>query len=107
MRERTVVAALLGLGLAAPIVAATAAVARGAPAPAWAVGGPLAALALGGALRLRRRLPEALDGAARRHPVRAALWLLLALVALLQIGRLGAFMADPARTSGSAFPDPG
>lgn len=52
------------------------------------------------------RLPEALDGARRRRPVVAALWALGALVALLQVGRLSLFMADPARTWGSAFPDP-
>jgi hypothetical protein len=38
--------------------------------------------------------------------VRAALWSLLVLVALAQIGRLGAFMADERNTFGSAFPVP-
>jgi len=53
-----------------------------------------------------RVLPRSLAGAARRRPVVASLWGLLALIALLQVGRLSAFMADPARTWGSTFPDP-
>lgn len=52
------------------------------------------------------RLPETLRGACRRRPVIAGLWALGALVALLQVGRLSMFMADPSRTWGSAFPDP-
>jgi hypothetical protein len=43
---------------------------------------------------------------ARRRPVVATLWVLLALVALAQIGRLTAFMIDDSNTWGSAFPDP-
>jgi hypothetical protein len=51
-------------------------------------------------------MPASIDGAARRHPVRAGLWVVAALLALFQLGRLGAFMADPENTFGSAFPDP-
>jgi glycosyl transferase family 87 len=53
-----------------------------------------------------RRLPERIDGVARRRPLLSLVWGLLALVALLQVGRLSAFMADPARKWGSTFPDP-
>lgn len=42
-----------------------------------------------------RRLPASLDGGARRRPVAAALWSLLAVTALVQTARLGAFMTDP------------
>lgn len=109
MLERTTLAVVLGLGLAVPLLAATAAVARVEPSSggaAWAVGLAVAVAALVAAWRTRRRFPTSLDGSARRHPVRAGLWMLLALVALLQLGRLSAFMANPANTFGSAFPDP-
>ena len=39
-----------------------------------------------------RRLPAALDGASRRRPRTAALWVLLALISLVQIGRLSVFI---------------
>jgi hypothetical protein len=110
MVERAGVAVVLGLGLAGPILAAAGAVASIAPASrglTWAIGGLLAVGALGASWRSRDRFPAALNGAARRHPMRAAIWILLALVALLQLGRLCAFMANPANTFGSAFPDPG
>jgi len=42
-----------------------------------------------------KRLPVSLDGAARRRPLVAALWTLLALTAVVQTARLGAFMTDP------------
>jgi alpha-1,2-mannosyltransferase len=56
---------------------------------------------------LRRELPASLDGAARRRPVASGFWVLAALLALLQVARVGAFTADPANTWGSTFPDPG
>jgi alpha-1,2-mannosyltransferase len=54
--------------------------------------------------RVAERLPASFDGALRRRPVVATLWGLLALVALLQITRLSAFMIDPAERWGSANP---
>src|SRR5262249_60489089 len=63
-------------------------------------------LAAGAAWLVWRWVPPEVSGAARRRPVVAALWALVALLALLQIGRLSAFMADPDRVWGSAFPDP-
>jgi hypothetical protein len=109
MLERSVVAAVLGLGLAGPVLAAAAAVTRvstGARGLAWVLGGAIAAALIALAFRARRWLPASLDGAARRRPLRAGAWLLLAVIALAQLGRLSAFMADPALTFGSAFPDP-
>jgi hypothetical protein len=109
LRERTALSIVLGLGLALPVIAAVAAVARVVPAArvaAWLVGGVVVIATSAAALRLRTRFPGSLDGSARRHPVRAGLWCLLALVALLQLGRLSAFMADRENTFGSAFPDP-
>src|SRR5262245_48518724 len=110
MRERSVLVVVLGLTIAGPVLAAAAAVARYAPASsglAWTIGGFVAAVGLFASWRWRYRLPASLDDAARRHPVRAGLWMLLALVALLQLFRLSAFMANPSNTFGSAFPDPG
>ena len=106
--ERRILAVVLGLGLVAPIVAATAAVSRvtASHGVAWAVGGSVAAGAFAAAWHIGTRFPASLDGAIGRHPVRAGLWGLVALVALFQLGRLGAFMADPTNTFGSAFPDP-
>lgn len=106
--ERNVVAAILGLGLAIPIVAAAAAVARVTPASrglAWAIGALLAACFFAAAWRLRRRFPAWVDGVARRRRVTAGAWLVLAILALAQLGRLSAFMVNPANTFGSAFPN--
>lgn len=108
MLERNVLAVVLGLGLAGPVVAAAAAVARVASvsrALIWTVAGVLIAGAFTAVWRLRRQFPASLDGAARRQRLRTGLWLALALVALAQLGRLSAFMADPGNTFGSAFPD--
>jgi len=63
-------------------------------------------LAAGAARTFWRSVPEDVSGARRRRPVVAALWVLAALFALLQVGRLSAFMADPERTWGSLVPDP-
>jgi hypothetical protein len=53
-----------------------------------------------------RVLPGSLDGAFRRRPVVAGLWVLLALAGVLQMGRLSAFMADSRREWGATVPDP-
>jgi hypothetical protein len=107
--ERRALSVVLGLGLAGPILAAAAAVARVVPSSsgvAWALGCLAAAFALVAAWRFGTRIPASIDGAARRHPLRASLWVAAALLALFQLGRLGAFMANPENTFGSAFPDP-
>lgn len=51
------------------------------------------------------RLPTRLTGARQRHPVLAAAWLGLGLVAVIQVGRLSAFMVDSSRVWGSTIPD--
>lgn len=45
--------------------------------------------------RLAQRLPSQLDREAGRRPLVATLWLVLALVTLVQMGRLSNFMTDP------------
>jgi hypothetical protein len=109
MLERRIVVVVLALGLTLPILAAISAIARVVPSSrgaAWVAAGLISMGAIALARRLEPRLPGSLDGAARRHPIRAGLWGLSALLALIQLGRLGAFMANPANTFGSAFPDP-
>ena len=74
----------------------------------------LGALAAGAALLLAagtarlvwRWVPESVSGARQRRPFVAVLWALGALLALVQVGRLSAFMAEPDRIWGSAVPDP-
>jgi hypothetical protein len=51
-------------------------------------------------------LPAALEGVFRRRRIVSSLWVLLAIVAVLQMGRLSAFMADASREWGSVVPDP-
>jgi hypothetical protein len=68
-------------------------------------GGVALLLAAGTAWLVWRWVPEAVSGARRRRPVVAVLWVLAALFALLQLGRLSAFMAEPERTWGSVVPD--
>jgi hypothetical protein len=72
-----------------------------------AIGGALA-VGLGAlaAWRFWAWVPDSISGGLRRRPVLAVLWTLGALVALLQLGRLAAFTADPDRLWGSAVPDP-
>jgi Glycosyltransferase family 87 len=109
MLERTVLATVLGVGLSIPVVAGAAATARltaSSRGLVWAVALLVIAAICATAWRMRRRFPASFDGSARRHPVRAGLWTVLALVALFQIARVGAFMADVSNTFGSAFPDP-
>jgi len=64
------------------------------------------ALALGATWLVWRWVPESLAGSLRRRPVVAGLWALSAVLALLQMGRLSAFMDDPERIWGSVVPDP-
>jgi hypothetical protein len=47
------------------------------------------------AIAIASRLPPSLSGMLRRRPVMSALWSLLALLLLIQSGRLSAYMADP------------
>ncbi|HMK73213.1 MAG TPA: hypothetical protein VK454_07725, partial [Myxococcaceae bacterium] len=73
--------------------------------------GPLAGagavlLGVGAAVLVIRWVPEAMAAGVRRRPVLAVLWTLAALLALVQVGRLSAFMADHDRLWGSAVPIP-
>src|SRR5262249_35904142 len=53
-----------------------------------------------------RALPASLDGRWRRHRVRSLAWTLLATLAIAQMARLSAFMADDRRQWGATVPDP-
>lgn len=46
---------------------------------------------------IARRLPEWLDGTASRFPIRSVLWVLLALLMIVQTARLSSWVIDPAR----------
>lgn len=46
-------------------------------------------------IKISERLTTALDGAVRRAPIRSILWLLLALLAVVQITRLSSHVSDP------------
>jgi hypothetical protein len=52
------------------------------------------------------KVPVILRGGVKRHPILSIVWLLIGIFAVLQIGRLSAFMSDPSRTWGSTVPDP-
>jgi alpha-1,2-mannosyltransferase len=52
------------------------------------------------------KLPKSLSGGFKRHAILSVVWLIIGLFAVLQIGRLSAFMSDPSRTWGSTVPDP-
>lgn len=54
-------------------------------------------MALAGGWLVWRRLPRSLDGAARRRPVVAVAWGILAVVTVVQTARLSAYMSDPSR----------
>jgi hypothetical protein len=78
-----------------------------------AAGGRLAAplalalvgLACGyGVPRLAHALPDALDGAFARRRARGVLWVIAALLAVVQTGRIGAFMSDPGLPQASLMP---
>src|SRR2546426_1115756 len=51
-------------------------------------------------------LPASLDGAFGRRRLVSLLWVVLAIAAVVQMGRLSAFMADSTRTWGATVPDP-
>jgi len=92
--------ALLGAATVAAIVAPVA-----GRTHAWL--GVLAALvAFSGAPWAAHALPSALDGVLARRRVASMLWLALALVGVLQMGRLSMFMADATREWGATVPDP-
>ncbi len=66
---------------------------------------PLAILiALLGIFLLTKRLPTELIGIRMRKPWLSILWLLIAIVSVLQIARLSVFMIDPTQTQHSLFP---
>ncbi len=104
--ERTAVAATMVFGVS-PILGVAAAVSTDGPLSGVALALRAAACGLAAVVVVRliaRRLPEGLDGLARQAPKKCALWLLLALVATLQIARVSVFMVDPAARWASAFP---
>jgi hypothetical protein len=51
------------------------------------------------------RMPEMLSGARQRRPVLSVAWLVLVLLAVVQMTRLSAFMVDSSRLWGSTIPD--
>ena len=53
---------------------------------------------------LARRLPQTLDGFARRHRVLTVLWCVIALAAVGQTARLAVFIDAPSRTEFSILP---
>ena len=55
---------------------------------------------------IARRVPASFTGGLRRHPILAATWFVLAMLAVAQTGRLSAFMADSSQIWGSTVPDP-
>lgn len=56
------------------------------------------------ASRIARALPQSVDGAWQRSRGKTIAWTLLALVTVLQVSRISAFMADRDNTWGSTFP---
>jgi hypothetical protein len=52
------------------------------------------------------RMPEMLRGARERRPVLSVAWLVLVLLAVVQMARLSSFMVDSSRLWGSTVPDP-
>jgi hypothetical protein len=65
------------------------------------------ALALGAAIPgAARALPASLDGVWGRRRATSLAWALLAAIAVLQMARLAAFMADANREWGATVPDP-
>jgi len=66
---------------------------------------PIALLsAIAGVMLLTKRLPVELIGIRKRKPLLSFLWLLIALISLVQIARLSVFMIDPTQTQYSLFP---
>ncbi len=91
---------LILAGLGAVLASA---VLLGVGAPPWAAVGVSAVGALAGAAWMAPRLPSGLDGASRRTPVAAALWLVVGLASIVQTARLTAFMVDEARVERALF----
>ena len=60
--------------------------------------------AIAGVLVLTKRLPVELIEIRKRKPWLSILWLLVALISLVQIARLSVFMIDPSQTQHSLFP---
>lgn len=97
--ERWAVAAIM-VALAAPLLA-LAGTALGVPLGAGVLVALMAAvLACAG---VAYRLPPALDGLRRTHPVWCALWLLVGLAAVVRTAGVAWFMADPEHAQSSAF----
>jgi hypothetical protein len=89
---RAAVVAAAGTGLAAAVVLQVAWPGAGVAALAL----PLVAVPVAwGAHRLAARLPASIDGLRRRRPLLVAGWALLALVAVVQTGRLATHVTDP------------
>lgn len=97
--ERWGVAAIAA-ALAAPLVAVTGTVFR-VPLGWGAIVALLTALVA--TPQIARRLPGSLDGALRRHPVWCAVWLLVAVAAVVRSAGVAWFMADPNHAQASAF----
>jgi Glycosyltransferase family 87 len=76
----------------------------GAGVPRPVAVGLVATICVLSARRVLGALPTALDGMAARHPVRAAIWALAAVVAVLVSARLAVFMLDPSRTAYATLP---
>src|SRR6478672_7722969 len=53
------------------------------------------------------RMPERLSGARQRRPILSVAWLVLVLLAVVQMARLSSFMVDSSRLWGSTVPAPG
>jgi len=97
--ERWAVAAIM-VALAAPLLA-VAGSALGMPLGA----GVLVALMIAvlACAEVAHRLPTALDGLRRQHPVWCGLWLLVGLAAVARTAGVAWFMADPEHAQSSAF----
>ena len=70
----------------------------------WA-GGSTAVLCFVSMRWIAWRMPEMLSGARQRRPVLSVAWLVLVMLAVVQMTRLSAFMADSSRLWGSTIPD--
>jgi hypothetical protein len=115
--ERIGIATLVSAAVAPPLAVALVSIGQRAagasqtPVVTW-----LSALALvvvlsgaavfgrGPLLNAARRLDPSWDGALRRRPRLAPAWTLLALVSVVQLGRLAVFMADASQRWASTYP---
>jgi alpha-1,2-mannosyltransferase len=70
----------------------------------WA-GGSTAVLCFVSMRWIAWRMPEMLSGARQRRPVLSVAWLVLVMLAVVQMTRLSAFRADSSRLWGSTIPD--